>query len=606
MDANDCQMEGSSIDSPQYRPEDPESYFHLWGSSGAHQYQNQINHDAQPQWSGSSGSRPAYGPDGEVAHTPSPNYLIHGGVIDDCYQARLYAKALELYLLENECPENPPYACPMSCTEQTFGSLKDMLRHLKTCPIFLKEAFSLPMCRHSESCKVRSGKWHVWDKHFGHIIQKSKNIFRSLTSHRSGTQKAAEDHELCPNRSVLSLSAEISRNARPASSGQVQPSQLTELPALSTEWQGAELDAGLDAGNLFYLYELPVAANPEYNPAQSQSQCGTVHDTECLVPMIPTASSGLPNSEPADISSTSSTSHNSAGDNTEDTFNGASSSTIEPSSEAAEHPTRSFLDMAPHSNDFSLISPAVDNFDPETFTSSSTSISPAARNSIPRNTPTLRVETSQVPGPTFLLPPDDDVPMMLPDDDVPMLSYEYEDLDEFVGAQYQKGMTLLDRTASSQTSLPNLSAQEYSSFVFDPESPVSMPSLTTNPSPITPLSIKTPASAAFPTTPLFDARSPLSSEKLKYKCPYCWFVPSGNPANYRAYLRKHVSTHGDKDIMLCHRCERPFTRRDNLMTHLKNIHSDFTPLSKRAHRRPKKQSQPKRKLDADESETQTI
>lgn len=64
-----------------------------------------------------------------------------------------------------------------------------------------------------------------------------------------------------------------------------------------------------------------------------------------------------------------------------------------------------------------------------------------------------------------------------------------------------------------------------------------------------------------------------NSEELipRLKCKFCDFVPGGKPENGKAYLRKHIKTHGTSTVS-CPECGKVYTRQDNLTTHWNKTH----------------------------------
>jgi hypothetical protein len=75
-----------------------------------------------------------------------------------------------------------------------------------------------------------------------------------------------------------------------------------------------------------------------------------------------------------------------------------------------------------------------------------------------------------------------------------------------------------------------------------------------------------------------STHSPVSAKTLgssptddqDYRCPYpgCDFVPSGKANLRKVYLKKHLTKHGPERFV-CPGCDREFTRKDNLVVHMK-------------------------------------
>ncbi|KAI1123548.1 hypothetical protein F5Y10DRAFT_251577 [Nemania abortiva] len=121
----------------------------------------------------------------------SEKCLFRRMVLDECYQSRFWARALEFYLLDDEL-HYPPYRCLMgSCPQGDFKDSKSMLRHLKECKYFPQGKFYCPTCRQIESFKVVSKKKCSWDQvNWAHkVLQKSWKVLQRISGNRS----------LCPN-----------------------------------------------------------------------------------------------------------------------------------------------------------------------------------------------------------------------------------------------------------------------------------------------------------------------------------------------------------------------------------------------------------------------
>ncbi|OTA86380.1 hypothetical protein M434DRAFT_155830 [Hypoxylon sp. CO27-5] len=65
-----------------------------------------------------------------------------------------------------------------------------------------------------------------------------------------------------------------------------------------------------------------------------------------------------------------------------------------------------------------------------------------------------------------------------------------------------------------------------------------------------------------------EQSEPLSQE---LQCPFedCSYKPTGKPENFKAYLRKHISTHLAQKLI---KCDKEFARKDNLAVHRRQAH----------------------------------
>ncbi|KAI0885974.1 uncharacterized protein GGS22DRAFT_187205 [Annulohypoxylon maeteangense] len=99
--------------------------------------------------------------------------LFFKGVLDDCYQSRLYARVLEFYFIENH-PKHGPYRCPMeNCKIDEFDDLKQMILHLKGCKYFKQGYIRCPGCNNVERFRKTSNKGCSWNRpSLKHRIQK--------------------------------------------------------------------------------------------------------------------------------------------------------------------------------------------------------------------------------------------------------------------------------------------------------------------------------------------------------------------------------------------------------------------------------------------------
>ncbi|KAI1111311.1 hypothetical protein F5Y14DRAFT_317021 [Nemania sp. NC0429] len=121
-------------------------------------------------------------------------------VLDECYQSRFWARALEFYLLDN-VTHGCEYRCLMaSCPERYFKDPRDMLRHLKHCEFFSRGEFWCPTCDQVDSFKVVSKKKCSWDRVnlARKLLQKSLKVLHSISGYQSRAQQPLGD-SLCVN-----------------------------------------------------------------------------------------------------------------------------------------------------------------------------------------------------------------------------------------------------------------------------------------------------------------------------------------------------------------------------------------------------------------------
>ncbi|KAI0838234.1 hypothetical protein F5Y06DRAFT_268878 [Hypoxylon sp. FL0890] len=117
--------------------------------------------------------------------------LLDGGVVDDCYKSRFYARALEFYLLEDNPESSKSYRCLMeNCPQRNFTNPREMLRHLKGCPFFSQGMFRCPACNNAEKFWTVSEKSCSWNREntSQKVHRKLKAIIKSVTHHHSDSK----------------------------------------------------------------------------------------------------------------------------------------------------------------------------------------------------------------------------------------------------------------------------------------------------------------------------------------------------------------------------------------------------------------------------------
>ncbi|KAI1434067.1 hypothetical protein GGR50DRAFT_695471 [Xylaria sp. CBS 124048] len=512
---------------PPYGLGDVIDYLHSASPTGDYRRQNQFN--PSPQWSE------------QTAHSANSNGLFNWGLPEDSYRARCYAQALEFYLLENEFPEREPYLCPMAtCPALAFESLKGMLRHLKTCQSFTKEGF-MPFTNYQfGSPRVQAPKrHHSWDKHLGQFMQRSKRVFRSFAGNRLNTQQT-QGQGPYPKFPGQSLDTMAYNNSHASLFSQISPSQRT-VPALlppnpptaTPEDQCAELDPT----NCFF--ELPVDSDMASSRAQSQSEATTYDSSRSG--SINSMASVSTNPTSTNVSPTAPTpfhlpfndrsreviiprhvrpsapSYNEAGLNLDYSFPGLDS-------------VPKFCPFPPPSNiyDMSVSPTSVDPPAAQFGSQGMTNPQPATTGQYsPRPSSPVLDLTSQ----SVLLDESQDMDN-LAEEDCPELSWA--PVSDMVEGESINPLVI-------DTSLPQLAN-----------------SAATTPATPSPLDL--------------GGQSPTADEEIK--CSLCNFKPSGRPHNLKAYLRKHVqSSHRMKRFIVCERCGKKFTRRDNLRAHHRKRHA---------------------------------
>ncbi|KAI0103986.1 hypothetical protein GGR51DRAFT_561362 [Nemania sp. FL0031] len=203
-------------------------------------------HQFHPEWLQYLSQPPPF-PCYPTPRNQSEECLFRSGVLDECYQSRFWARALEYFLLDDE-QHDPPYGCPMAlCPKQDFKDPRNMLRHLKKCEYFPQGKFRCPKCCRIESFKVVSKKKCAWDKvNWAHkLLQKSLKVLQSFSGHRSS----------CPNF----LQGTLQNGSSSIENGSFGSDQITQpnFPMPHTEF-----DAQYQTEQAPSLWELSDTAIP--------------------------------------------------------------------------------------------------------------------------------------------------------------------------------------------------------------------------------------------------------------------------------------------------------------------------------------------------------
>ncbi|KAI0407283.1 hypothetical protein F4802DRAFT_48737 [Xylaria palmicola] len=542
MNSNTHEMDGASqmmVDPSSYQIESsiPMDTYNLVDQASQlmpYPFGNQCNMGLQPQWHQDPELRPPYRPGTATSCAPDPGCLFRSQVLDDCSRARFYARALEFYLLDND-NQNAQLNCPLAgCPAQNFKNPEDMLRHLKHCKKFPEGEFWCPTCHRYESFRVRSGSRCSWDKErLGQkLLKKSKDVLSSLKGHRPGLCAACsaplagmvmQGGPPDPFQSAL-LADQLGLAIRPH---ELDSSDVSEL---SGDHSSGEMSAGNSPTQPFpgveYNYTNSVSSVSSASASPDGNVAHAAFSPVARPPMNHRRGSGNILNRVA---------HRVTG------FYGESSlhSTI-PDRRAA-----SVYGNASTSQGFGILALNLNSVDVQSLM--------ARPNLPPTITPTQAlpkptVEASQ--GITDLSSPTLDpitpiyrsyslVPPVAVDDDA-------------------TSSTLASPTQQQPDLALTLDTSLFADIFPQEDSPSGVSSSNSSPSTLT------PNSQTSPTSP--------SSQEEELRCPKCPFRPSGNLKGHKAYLRKHMKhTHGGC-VIQCNICKGTFTRRDNLMIHLRNIH----------------------------------
>ncbi|KAI0812872.1 hypothetical protein GGR55DRAFT_677198 [Xylaria sp. FL0064] len=547
MDSNTYEMEGSPawFNNPHalvsnnpagnYHFDMPEPEIQPPGYSSG----SQLNLNVLSGWSQAPGPRPPYQEGMATGYDPDPSY--------DCAKARFYARALEFYLLENE-HLNAKSSCPLAACTAQFKTAKDMLQHLKHCKKFVDGKFWCPTCRRFESFRVRTGKRCSWDKdHLGRrLLNKSKSVFQAFGTNHSASQQISAS-ALCPK-----CSTQLPNSAMPGSDdvrfSQVRPMPPTKLCIPPNQLGTIVLYTNQPLQELYsheVLAELSELSSCESSPSQCLPQSGSTFISS-ISEMSSVSTSPNGSSLNSGISPTSSTSE----ELSPSTRRHRAASILSKASNRvagfyadADAGDRIFnqscaglYNTAPSSYGL-LVPPSNLNFiapspSPPVFTQRSSRVMPR-----------LMIETAQdnlvlaAPAPAI------DIEILLQDTQPLGNSTVTGDL---TASPLSAGTT--ETQLNEVSVLDTLITSGGNSFTAQPIDSPTLPS--------------TPASQSSPTD---------ISPQVEMRCKICNFKIK-RPK--KSYMKKHMMKHANRTLIVCTHsdCNKTFTRRDNLKTHLKQFH----------------------------------
>ncbi|KAI0906025.1 hypothetical protein F4823DRAFT_100474 [Ustulina deusta] len=563
MSSNTCEMDGSPVLFPPYELGNSNQmnncHFEIPENQlPAYQLHSQLE---LSQWPQGPDLRPAYYEGMATDSAPDPNCVFRSEVLDDCAKARFYARALEIYLLDNE-NQDAKLRCPLAACKLQFHNPRDMLRHLKHCKKFADGKFWCPTCHRYESFRLRTGKRCSWDKdHLGRkLLQKSKSIFCSFGSNDLVTQPTSI-YTQCPL-----CSAQLSNLPMPGS-GDVPPHQVHPIPStqLATPLNQPQLVIPNSMPPELYecalLSELSGDSSCENSPSQSWLGPEYTHTRSAsAVSSVSTSSDGTLIT--TDISPASSTS------------GGMTPSTRRPRSSAsilnkATNRVAGFYGEADAGNRlfnqscvsaYSDVSTShafrppvstVNASNSETFATPSASATTFTRHASFRVTPKLRIDT-----------PQDGLDLAMPIPGMEMLFQASRTFDHSPTTENLTATSLstgaID-TQPSELSIFDTMVSRDDFFVAQPTSPM----------------VPSPPVSATSTVTLQSSPTAVSPN-IERRCEICDWKPKQNK---QAYLNKHMKTHGNRSPIPCpgdKDCGVTFTRRDNLQAHLRTFHPSFT------------------------------
>ncbi|KAI0897314.1 hypothetical protein F4806DRAFT_494985 [Annulohypoxylon nitens] len=496
--------------------------------------------------------------------------LFLKGVVDDCYQSRLLARLLEYYFVDNDPSSFGKCRCPMeNCWKRTgeFDNPKDMIKHLKRCDFFKQGFVRCPQCDEVEGFRTNSKKSCSWNRlSFKHRAQKKlKAAFDTIKKFASSQSDSTVVLGRCGNcghtvtPDGLFENPEVFDN-RCSTSALYDADEVRDCGP-----DGVSYGAELFGSPLAELHGSRVSKSLTYSHAQAR---GRASDKLLLYsPSFELQGSYPPSYELQGSPSPTQPvvgSHNSSNH---------SSYTVSDQSPLSSSP------MSRGAISSSNVSPTFTESVMNVFTNNSQGQSLSTNQyqsfrSATQNEVILNNGHDMEQAQTIWKPQETQQQLTLSiqtNSNEPSINelewgdrtfYTSQSLDaigtvEELGIAGMPSTPMMPRTPPTLPDIGNFLVPSFPDIggSFTPEMVT----------PTTPSSSKLTTSSPTSDRPL---GSGLSDDELS--C-HCGFRPTGKEGNHKAYLRKHLSTH-ENPTFKCEICDKPYTRRDNMVVHLRNKH----------------------------------
>ncbi|CAJ2505190.1 Uu.00g125840.m01.CDS01 [Anthostomella pinea] len=492
------------------------------------------------------------------------------GLLDECYQSRLYAMALEYYYLEAEDPRPlQTYRCLMSaCQKRDFKDPKAMLRHLKHCTLFPQGNFWCPTCGVDESFRTTSKKRCSWDRvRFGQKLQKKvqhyKDFFRGLAGPSEQSTPTATNQGSCPACGSFIPSTDTPVNHsfsdRPGTfcKPELPNSQLVfRLPAELPDMALGELPA-MALGEHFIEGDY-LQLHPRQQSKETYSLCLPYPELDCSPPTIVVEQA--PNLISPSGPSTASPSRN-----------GVHSTDVSPTSSAeSSKPTTGIqiqcFQPVGHMGYFGQDQAGLPG-------------QQLTRWNYGSSTASVRPPNDAIYGLSAALPPPSRAQSVSRSERVPSLTINTSQLiSNMDTSAWARNVPCYDGSAYDLKEMETPILENYqpmaaaSSFDTGAGGTSSAGSSALSGAHNTASFDTSPSKTAISSSSSGLAPSSvLTDPDLQCHFPGCEFTPKGKPENLKSYMRKHLRTHKDIHIQ-CPECYKTFTRQDNLTHHLRAAH----------------------------------
>ncbi|KAI1654667.1 hypothetical protein F4813DRAFT_392420 [Daldinia decipiens] len=483
--------------------------------------------------------------------------LLQKGVIDKCYKSRFYSRAVEFYLLENDPTSFKNCRCLMeNCPQNNFTDARYMLLHLKDCKYFSQGIYRCPTCNDAEKFQTTSNKKCSWDR--PKMRQRLQNTFKATVDTVKGIVSPRSISRLAFGH-CKECGQTVAHKEDPSQWPDVRDSQFSTShifdPAAikipqemhDTQQRGELMDTS--------LLELQAASLPldHRGAALDRSDHGEVSDCS-LAPSPPIE---LPSVSPAKthltyVSPTTSieSSMSASSNDSERQYPPADSQSIE------------FLERALNtgaiSNTSNHMDQAYNTWQPSSLIplynipSSHLSMPPVPhdqRGFRESRGYSLTIQTNHLE-PTLNTPHWGDV------------ACHNASNAEAINIV---NVSALENVPSSMSSIDMLSLSNLDEYTCVGKRDALRDIMFLN-------SLSSPDSAIPPSSTEQSTGSDLSdSSNESQQCPYCEYKPKGKKENAKAYLNKHMSTHGSPSYK-CEYCEKVYSRRDNRGVHISKHH----------------------------------
>ncbi|KAK8061074.1 hypothetical protein PG997_015295 [Apiospora hydei] len=525
--------------------------------------------------------------------TPKQDCSFRMRTVDECYQSRLYASALEYYLLAKPTFTPGNVCCLMSRCQRPFPDPEAMLWHLRDCAYFPEGRYECPECKTTEKFRTTSKKQCSWRRprlssKAMKFLQASAAVIRRLTSTKS---------KLCPNcRHIVQhdLNQELASCGSPRSvhefdasssyAGEKHSNAYSECGKSSSvhPWPSSSSFSSWASSRELVHHELPDAPLVELvgHEATTELHGQSIHRVEVNSAMagvrnssnLPPALSSGSGSSPSEPSCTSAFSDGSYSSNVSPSSSVKSATALGDTNGAQYTNIDSFFTMSSQQSTAGVeqsstnleshvykqptqIAPGVgipglavaDMEFQDPFGGSTAANAPRGNMRAGRQTPPLSLHIPFTWGPDFA--------------DV--------SLEQILG--YGDASATATTTAAPAT--PSLQSFRNS-----------LARSSTNPSPRATSSANTQTHIIFPedvspsTSAGGNGSSPSTGGKptpssSEFECPDCGFTPSGIPEKAATYFYKHRMTHR-KERHHCPKCNKSYSRKDNVTAHAKKRHGE--------------------------------